>query len=199
MVAILQQSRGDGEIERGGHLERAGIALDDTHLSTDPLNEAGIIGGNASAGMGMLEHLTQEALRGLYAAQRLAIGSCQDMTLVVHHLDGVGHREAWDNGGMACTDGVDHPGEQLRRCQTPGGVMDKDDAVVVVQRREPCRHRGHSVRTPGHDIHTGVLTGAIAGLPIRDVASLLKVRAGRHDDHVSNLGATQNAPQRVSQ
>lgn len=90
MGAILQQGRRDGEIERGGDLERPDIAVDHAHVSPDPLNKPGVIGGVASAGVRMLEHLTQKSLRGLYAAQRLAIRSRQNATLGVDHLDGIG-------------------------------------------------------------------------------------------------------------
>ena len=115
--------------------------------------------------------------------------------LGVDDLDGVGDDYAGDDGGMSGTNRVDDPGEQVRRRQTPGGVMNQDDLVVVVQRREPCRHRGRPVRSArdnvNHDVDAGVLTGHLAGL--------LDVGCGRHDDHVSHLGTTHNAPQCVSQ
>src|SRR5665647_504756 len=87
MGAIVQQRRGDGEVEGGGDLEGPAITVYDPHVSPDPLDEPGIIGGVASAGVGMLEHLTQEPLRGLDATKRLAIGSRHDATLGVDHLD----------------------------------------------------------------------------------------------------------------
>ena len=189
--AILQQGCRNGDVEGGGDLEGTHIAVDNAHVPPDPLNEPGVIGGVASARVGMLEHLTQESLRGLYAAQRLALGSRENATLVVNHLDGVSHGEAGNHSGVARAHGVDHPGEQIRGSQTPGGVVDQDNAVVVVQRREPCRHRGRPIGTSGHDIQAWVLTG--------DGAGTLKVGGRCHHDHVSDLVTTQNAPQCVSQ
>jgi len=142
MGAILQQSRGDSEIEGGRDLERPRVAVDDTHVSTDLLNEAGVVGGVTAVGVGMLEHLTQEPLGSLYAAQRVAVRSRQDVTLRVDHLDGVGHCEAGDDSGVAFAYGVDDSGKEISGRQTPGGVMNQDDAVIRVERIEPRLHRG---------------------------------------------------------
>jgi hypothetical protein len=198
MGAILQQGRYDSEVECGRDLEPARIALNDQHRPAEALDEPGVIGGVASADVGMLEHLTQESLWGLYAAKRLAIGSRDHPTIGVDHLDGIGHCETRDDGWMAGAHGVDHPGEQIRRGQTSGGIVNQDDAVVGVQCRDPCRHRGRPVRAAGHDVHAGVLTGDVASLT-GDVAGLLEVRGGRHDHDVSYFATTQDAPQCVSQ
>jgi len=139
---ILKQRRRDREIGRSGDLERPMIAVDDAHLPPRPLDESGIISGGDSAGVGMLEHLTQEPLRRLYAAQRLAIGSRQHATVGVDHLDGVGHREAGNDCCITCAHGADHPGKKLRRRQSPGDVVNQVDAVVVsVDYRMAPEHR----------------------------------------------------------
>lgn len=190
MGAILQQGRRNREVEGGGDLERPSIAVDDEHVPPDSLNERGIVGGAAPVGVSMLKHLTQETLWGLYAAQRLAIGGRLDATFGVDHLDGVGNSQAWHNGGVARANGMDHPGEQLRRCQAAGGVMNQDDAVVDVKRSDPSLHRRGPIGTPGHDVHAGVITG--------DFPSLPKVGGGCNNDHMSDLGTTQDAPQCMS-
>jgi hypothetical protein len=136
--------------------------------------------------MGMLENLSQKPLRCLYGPQGRAIGSRQDATLVVDHLDRVGHCQTGDDGGVACTYGLDHPGEQVGRGQTPGCIVNQDDSVVVAQRRQSCRHRGAAIGAPCHDLHPEIQTG--------DVAGLLKVGARSHDHDVSDLLTTQNAP-----
>ena len=76
------------------------IAGDNAHRPTGPLNEPGIIGGRSAAGVGLLEHLTQEPLRGLYAAQRVTIRSCQhaawaSITLTVSVTGSPGTTAEW--------------------------------------------------------------------------------------------------------
>ena len=71
------------------------------------------------------------------------------------------------------------------------GIVLVHDAVFGSQRRESCHHRGRPICTPRHHIHAGILT--------REVASLVEVGAGRHDDHVCHVATTQDAPKGVSQ
>jgi len=173
------------------------IAGDHAHLSTGPLNEPGIIGGGGAAGVSLLEHLTQEPLRGLYAAQRVTIRSRQHTALSVDHLEGVGHRESGNNGRMACANGFDDPGEQVRRGKTPGDVMNQHNAVVGTQCRQPCLDRSRPVHPSRHDIHPGVLS-IHAGV-VGDCPTMVDMGGGRHDDHVSHLATAKNAPKCVSQ
>ena len=185
------QSRRHGEVAGGGDLESLGVAVDDKHMPPDPLNEPGVVGGVAPVRMGVLKHLAQETLRSLYGTQRLAIGGRQNATLIVDHLDGIGYCKARHDGGVARAYRVDHPGEQIRGCETTGRVMNQDDAVVRMQRGEPSSYRGSPISTPGDDLDTSVTTGKFAGRS--------KVGGGGDDDDMSDLSTTQDAPQRVSQ
>ena len=191
MGAILHQSRRHGEVEGGGDLESPGVAVDDEHMPPDPLNEPGVVGGVAPVRMGVLKHLAQETLRSLYGAQRLAIGGRPNPTLGVDHLDGIGHCKAGHDGGVARAYRVDHPGEQIRGSETTGRVMNQDDAVVRMQRGEPSSYRGSPISTPGDDLDTSFITGEFAGRS--------QVGGGGNDDDMSDLGTTQDAPQRMSQ
>ena len=177
------------------------ITGDDMHVPTCPLNQTGVIGRGgdirAAAGVSVLEHVTQEPLRGLDSTQRLTIRRRQHAALGVHHLDRVGHREAGDDGRMACAHGADDPGEQVRRRKASGYVMNQHDGVVVVQCRQPCLHRSRAIHPSGHDVHPGVLT--IQAVEAGDPQALVDMGAGSHDDHVSHLPTTKNAPERVSQ
>jgi hypothetical protein len=174
------------------------IAGDDAHMPAGLLNEPGIVGGGGDDRLGVLvgvlEHLTKESLGGLYAAQRLTIRSRQHFTLGIDHLDGVGHREPGNDGGMARANSADNPVEEVRGRQTSGDVMDKDDAVVMAQRRKTCLHRGRPIHPSGHDIHPGVVREG-AG----DVATLVEMRTGGHDDDMRHVATTKGAPQCVSQ
>jgi len=169
------------------------IAGDDAHVPAGLLNEPGIVGGGGDdrtgVCVGVLEHLTTESLRGLYAAQRLTLRSRKHPAMGVDHLDGVGHREPRNNGWMAGTHGADNPLEQVRRRQTPGDVMDQDDAVVVAQRRKSCLNRSRPVHPSGHDIHPGVVSDEV-----RNVATPVEMGAGGHDDDVRHLATTKSAP-----
>jgi hypothetical protein len=95
---------------------------------------------------------------------------------------------------MARSDSADNPVEEVRRRQTSGDVMDKDDAVVMAQRRETCLNRGRPIHASGHDIHPGVVREG-AG----DVATLVEMRTGGHDDDMRHVATTKSAPQCVSQ
>jgi len=165
------------------------IAVDDMHVPADPLDEPGVIGGGGGAGVGLLEHLTQEPLRGLDGPQRLAIRSPQHAALGIDHLDGVGDRESGNDGRMASSDGADDPGEQVRRRQAPGHVMNQDDAVARAQCAQAYLDRSGPIRPSGHYIHPRVLTQDVGGGP-----ALSDVRDGRHDDYVLHLGTAENAP-----
>ena len=190
-MTLSDQSRRHGEVESGGDLEGQRVAIDNEHVPPDLLNEPGVVGRGAPVGVGVLKHLAQETLWGLYAAQRPAIGSRLHAKMGVDHLDGIGHCQARHDGGVTCAHGADHPGEQIRGCETPGRVMNQDDAVVRMQRGEPSPHRGSPIGSPCDDLHPWVISGDVGGLP--------KVGRGGNDDHMSDFGATQNAPERVSQ
>lgn len=195
MLAILKKSRRDEEVERGGYLERPSIAGDDAHVPTSPLNQTGVIGGRASTtGMGVLEHLPQEPLRGLNATQRLALRSRQHAALCVDHLDRVGHRKAWHHGGMAGPDGSDDPVEQIRRRQAASDIVNQDDPVFVPQGGQSRLHRSRPVHPAWHDVHLAVISEEPGGSP-----ALVDMGARGHDDDVSHLRATKSAPQCVSQ
>lgn len=194
MLTIPEKSRRDEEVERRGYLQRPGIAGDDAHASAGPLHQAGVIGGRASCGMGVLQHLPQESLRGLDATQRLAVRSVQHAPLRVDHLDRVGHRKAWNHGGMARPDGPDDPVEQVRRRQAASDIVNQDDPVLVPQGGQPSLDRGRPVRSAGHDINLAVISEEPGRSP-----ALVDMRARGHDDDVPHLNTAKSTPQCVSQ
>jgi len=194
MLAILKKGRRDEEVERGGYLERPSITGDDPHVSTSPLHQTGVIGGRASTGMGVLEHLPKEPLRGLNATQRLAVRSLLHAALRVDHLDRVGHRQAWHHGGMAGPDGSDDPVEQIRRRQAASDIVNQDDPVLVPQGGQSRLHRSRPVHPAEHDINLAVISEEPGRSP-----ALFDMGARGHDDDVPHLHTTKSAPKCVSQ
>ena len=167
------------------------ITWDHAYVPAVALNQTGIIGGRSTVGVGVgeLQHLAKEPLRSLDDAQRPAIWGVQHTAVMVDHLDGVGDRESGNDGRMASSDGADDPGEQVRRRQAPGHVMNQDDAVARAQCAQAYLDRSGPIRPSGHYIHPRVLTQDVGGGP-----ALSDVRDGRHDDYVLHLGTAENAP-----
>jgi hypothetical protein len=95
---------------------------------------------------------------------------------------------------MPIAHGPDNPVEQVRRRQTPGNVMNQNDAVVVAKRRQTRLHRSRPIHPSGHDIRP-------AGMSEEgeDVATLVEMGTGGHDDDVRHVATTKSAPQCVSQ
>jgi len=160
------------------------------------LNQTGIIGGQRTldVGVSQLQHSTKEPLRGLNAAQRTAIQGVQHAVLVVDHLHRVGDRDSGNDGRMAISYGVDHPGEQVRGRQGPGNIMDQHDAVPWAQRAQTCFDRRRPILPASHNIHPAVLAEKVGGGPASP-----DMGRRRHDDDVLHLRATKNSPKCVSQ
>ena len=50
--------------------------------------------------------------------------------LVLEKEEQIGFHQTGHHSGVTCTHSLDHPGEQLSRCQSAGDVVNQDDAVV---------------------------------------------------------------------
>jgi hypothetical protein len=188
------------------------VTGDDADLPAGLLNEPGIIGGartgyvgvgpGVRVGVGVNQHLTQEPLRGLYAAKSLTIRSVQHPAPGVDHLDGVGNRQSWDDSGMSLAHRLNHPGEQIRRRQTPCDVVHQQNAIIVAQSRQPRSDRRGPIHASDHDLHGDIGRDSNADLTSQETGfgpALLDMGGGRHDDHVTHLTTPKNAAKRVGQ
>jgi hypothetical protein len=105
-----------------------------------------------------------EALWGLHPAQRGAGDVGGDQALVVDHDRRVHDREHRDDRGSTGGQGGEHPGDDLRWGQRPGGVVDEDGVGVLAGRGQRGPDRGGAGVPADDDVHVGREDGGEGGL-----------------------------------
>lgn len=95
---------------------------------------------------------------------------------------------------MAGPDRSDDPVEQIRRCQGASDIVNQDDPVLVPQSSQSRLHRSRPVHPAWHDLRLAVTIEEAHSSP-----ALVDMKVRGHDDDVSHLPTTKNAPQCVSQ